>query len=311
MYESAKNHSIATFVALVAMSIASSNVFAGGLLDIEFEDADFSDPPSLIIDNPFWPLRPDEVPRTFTYIGETDDECVIDQISVSDNFYGATYILTGAEPYTDIEVVQVVDTEWVFEDLPDGVECNLDLLPNDDAIKELTLDWYLEDNQNNIWYVGEYSQSFEDDCAEIEFDPTGETVPFECKEGSWEAGKNGAPEGEEAVIGQAGIVVPGDEPIAGEPLTPGTYFMQEVAYEAEDMAKILKLNASVEDAYPGVDYENCRKVKEWTALEPGASVEHKWYCHLPGTSGPGLVLIEGVGGGQTEVEELIDITPAL
>ena len=36
MCESAKNHSVATFVALVAMSLASSNVFAGGLLDIEF-----------------------------------------------------------------------------------------------------------------------------------------------------------------------------------------------------------------------------------------------------------------------------------
>ena len=31
MCESAKNHSVATFVALVAMSLASSNVFAGGL----------------------------------------------------------------------------------------------------------------------------------------------------------------------------------------------------------------------------------------------------------------------------------------
>jgi hypothetical protein len=66
--------------------------------------------------------------------------------------------------------------------------------------------------------------------------------------------------------------------------------------------------ASVEDAYPDGDgsYENCRKVKEWTALEPGGSVEHKWYCPGDG-DGPGLVLIEGIGGGPTEVEELVSI----
>ena len=89
--------------------------------------------------------------------------------------------------------------------------------------------------------------------------------------------------------------------------------MQEVAYEAEDMAKILRLNASVsieEGSFMGT-YEDCRKVKEWTALEPGASVEHKWYCHNPGELGPGLLLIEGVGGGPTEVEELVHISVPL
>ena len=51
-------------------------------------------------------------------------------------------------------------------------------------------------------------------------------------------------------------------------------------------------------------YENCRKTKEWTPLEPGASVEHKWYC----ADGAGLVLIEGVGGGRTEKEVLVEVT---
>jgi len=304
-----KNLFSTAVLAVIAMGWAGSGALAGGLLDIDFEDAVFSSPPSLIIDNEYWPLRPDVTPRVFTYIGETEDECVIDQISVSDIMYGATYTLTGAPPYNGLEVVQVVDTEWVFEDLPDGVECDIALLAMDDAedaVKERTLDWYLEDAQDNIWYVGEYSQSFEDDCEQYDFDPTGAGIPDECTEGSWQAGVQAGPPGEE-VTGKAGIVVPGEEPIAGEPLTPGEYFMQEVAFEAEDMAKILKLNGSVDEAYPDEsDYENCRKVKEWTALEPGASVEHKWYC-----SGPGLVLIEGIGGGPTEVEELVDIFPVL
>ncbi len=283
-----------TMIAVIAVGVAGGSALAGGLLAIDFETAVFSD--QLRIDNPYWPLRPDDTPRIFTYIGETEDECVIDQISVA----GATHLLTGAAPYTNVLAVEVVDTEWVFEDLGE-VECTLDLLPNDSAIKEKTLDWYVQDDQDNVWYLGESSENFEDECG-----PYPGSGDPECLEGSWEAGVNGAPDGEEEVIGEAGIVVPGDEPIAGEPLTAGTFFMQEVAYEAEDMAKILKLNGrvSIEEGDFAGDYEDCRKVKEWTALEPGGSVEHKWYCH-----GPGLILIEGIGGGPTEVEVLVEISP--
>ena len=37
-------------------------------------------------------------------------------------------------------------------------ECSLDLLlepDSDKAIKEFTLDWYMQDDQQNIWYVGD------------------------------------------------------------------------------------------------------------------------------------------------------------
>jgi len=322
MYKSNKNIFAAIFAAL-SMGVTSGGALAGGFLDVEFGEVSFGDPgDQLVINNPYWPLRLDNSTRTFTYIGETDDECVIDQVTANHPDHDDFYTLLGDSPYNGLVAAQVVDTEWVFEEVEEG-ECNINLLMSPDAgeaIKELTLDWYVQDVQENIWYVGEYSQNFEDlrdeggpDCSLYGFrDPGG--VPPECTEGSWEAGMDGDPS-EEILIGEAGIVVPGDEPIAGEPLTPGTYYMQEVAYEAEDMAKILKLKASVEDAYspyfPSASYENCRKVKEWTALEPGGSVEHKWYCHVPEGLGPGLVLIEGVGGGPTEVEELVDIFPAL
>jgi hypothetical protein len=217
----------AALIAAITIGIASSTALAGGLLDLKFSEAQFSVPPRLIIDNEYWPLRPDSTPRVFTYIGESEDECVIDQISVNDIMHGATYIMGGAAPYGGLEVVQVVDTEWVFEELPDGVECDTDLLlaeDAEDAIAELTLDWYLEDDQDNVWYVGEYSQSFEDECGQFDFDPTGSGIPDECKEGSWEAGVIGG-EGDDAVLGEAGIVVPGNEPVTGEPLTPGTFYL--------------------------------------------------------------------------------------
>jgi hypothetical protein len=81
--------------------------------------------------------------------------------------------------------------------------------------------------------------------------------------------------------------------------------MQEVAEVAEDMARILspKASVSIETGDFEGDYENCRKVKEWTALEPGGSVENKYYC-----IGPGLILINDLGGGSTETEVLIEIT---
>ncbi len=294
---------VATTGAAIILSMSSGTALAGGFLDVSFEDAVFSNP--LVIDNPYWPLRLDSNPRTFTYIGETEDECVIDQISVNDGDFGATYKLTTKDkdsPYKKFIAVQVVDTEWVFEEFD---ECNLDLLNDVEsigAIKEKTLDWYAQDDQGNIWYLGEDSENFEDECG-----PYPGFGDPDCLEGSWEAGINGAPDDEEPVIGEAGIVVPSNEPIDGEPLTSGTYYMQEVAYEAEDMAKILKLETSlsVEDGVDPGEYENCRTVKEWTALEPGESVEHKTYC----VGGNGLVLIEGLGGGQTEIEVLVHVTP--
>ncbi len=291
-------------ITAILMATVSNASFAGGLLDIEFGDVPFADP--LIIDNPYWPLNPDDLDRTFTYIGESADECIVNQVSVNDNFYGATHELTGEPPYGGLTALQVVDIEWVFEDVE---VCDLSLLPDDSAIKEFTLDWYMQDDQQNIWYVGELSQNFEEEgCGTFPNPNVNPVDDPQCFEGSWEAGKVGG-SGDEAVVGEAGIVVPGDFPLPGESLENGTYFMQETAFEAEDMAKILRQHASlsVEDGVEPGEYGNCRKTKEWTALEPGASVEHKWYC----ADGPGLVLVEGVGGGPTELEVLIDVSPLL
>ena len=320
-------HGVATILTVLAISAAGSSALAGGFLDIQFDDSGVYFVTPTIINNPYWPLRPDEdYTWVFTYIGETEDECVIDQVVANHPDYADTYTLTTMDtdsPYYDFETAQVVDTEWVFEDLPDGTECSLALLESDDAddaIQELTFDWYAQDYQLNIWYMGEASRDFGDaeidgeevECPSLEdvgLDVLRENWPsdelfLECTGGSWEAGLPGQEEGE--IIGQAGIVVPGDFPRIGEPLTPGTYYMQEVAEGAEDMAKILRLNAplSVEDGIDPGEYDVCRKVKEWNPFEHGQSVEHKWYC----LGGNGLVLIQGIGGGPTESEVLVDIT---
>lgn len=294
-----RNHFTAKIMVAIAMGVAGGSVFAGGLLSVSFGDATFTTP--TIIDNEYWPLLPAGVTsRAFTYIGETEDGCVIDVISTMEGDIRAGF--EGAYAAMTAQVIR--DEEWEVEDC--------DTTPTDEDLAELTFDWYAQDDYGNIWYLGEASRDFGDGCPSQAQVPLGTEdwgdfgfgdLQDECTEGSWEAGQYG-PDGE--IIAEAGIVVPSDFPTGefGDPLSPGTFFMQELAEGAEDMAKILKLNASVsiESGYFAGDWENCRKVKEWTALEPGGSVEHKYYC-----PGPGLLLINGLTGGPTESEVLMEM----
>ena len=299
MNKKVKNHIIAGVIAMITTGFAGGSALAGGFLDIQFDEAEFDDY-GLIINNEYWPLNPDLAPRTFTYEAETEDGCVVNTVFVN----GGPYFDTGMKTITVNSVIytalEVVDIEWINEDCTDDV--------GDRVETEVTLDWYLQDDFQNIWYMGELSRSFEDDCEDGDFDRTTLTnTDDECYAGSWEAGVEAGEEGEE-VIGQPGIVVPSDYPFGdGELISNGTRYMQEVAFEAEDMAKILKRSTSlsVEDGIEPGEYGECRKVKEWNPYEPGESVEHKWYCK----GGNGLVLIEGIGGGPTEVETLVDIVP--
>ncbi len=293
--------------AAIILSMSSGTALAGGFLDVSFEDAVFSTPQ--ILDNEYWPLNPDGETRTFTYEAETEDGCVINKIYINGGPVGGPSTdplgkeLTGDYALMG-PVLEVLDIEWVDE------ECDDNLVRT-----ELTFDWYAQDKFGNIWYMGEYSRNFEEYAEGMVCPPyvsQADVVDAACTEGSWEAGII-AGEGEDAVTGEPGIVVPSDLPFGpdGEPLSTGTYYFQEVAYEAEDMAKVLRQQASLsveEGVLPG-GYENCRKVKEWNPFEPGESVEHKWYCHDSTSYGPGLVLIEGIGGGITEVETLTVIDP--
>ena len=285
-----------TAMVLVAMSLAGGSALAGGFLDVPFEDGNFPLPRD--INNDYWPLAPGGTATTFIYLGETEDGCVFDKVESNPVI---SKVL--AVPYDVVTPMVVVDREWETE-----MDCDeiLDELADDEEwepsaalLGEVTHDWYAQDKDQNIWYMGELSRSFdpEEGCDTGDFDPFEPTnTDDECYAGSWEAGVKAGEEGEE-VTGRPGIVVPSDTPFGseGEPLSNGTYYFQEVAYEAEDMAKVLRMSAPLDD------YANCRKVKEWNPYEPGESVEHKWYC----ADGPGLVLIEGIGGGPTEIEELV------
>lgn len=132
----------------------------------------------------------------------------------------------------------------------------------DGALVEDTFDWYAQDTQGNVWYLGEDSRQVQN----------GVVVGTE---GSWEAGVNGA---------SAGLIMLAQPKV-------GTQYQQEFAAGvAEDMARVMSLSATADVAYGA--FTGCLKTEEWTPLEPGAR-EAKFYC-----PGVGLVLeLEARGGG--------------
>ena len=145
-----------------------------------------------------------------------------------------------------------------------GVSCVVvrDTVTVAGEVIEDTYDWFAQDDAGNVWYFGEDTKEYEG----------GAVV---STEGSWEAGVDGA---------QPGIVMHGTPPALGIP-----YRQEYLACEAEDMAEVVDLDASVTVPYGA--YTGCRQTREFTPLEADVN-EHKYYC-----PGVGLVLEVDVATG--------------
>jgi hypothetical protein len=135
-------------------------------------------------------------------------------------------------------------------------------------IVEDTFDWYAQDRRGTVWYVGEDTTEYED----------GEPV---SKEGSWEAGVDGA---------KAGIVM------LAHPRVGRRYRQEDYPGHAEDRAKVLSRHEQAQ--VPAGHYRHVLLTKEWNPLEPKA-LEYKLYAR-----GVGLVLELGVSG-ERDVAELL------
>ncbi len=184
---------------------------------------------------------------------------------------GTTWTYT-AETEDGIEttVVEVLDETRTVA----GVECRVvwDRVFLDGVLVEDTWDWFAQDDEGNIWYLGEAVDNYE-------YDDDGNLLEV-THEGAWEAGEDGA---------QAGILIKGDPAV-------GDSYRQEY-YEgvAEDMAKVVALDVTVE-LENGVEYEGCVQTLEWNPLEED-SEEYKYYA-----PGVGLVKEEEVSG-----EEVVEL----
>ena len=192
------------------------------------------------IDNPYWPMSPG---TQWTY-REVDEE--------------------GAE----LEVV--VTVTMATKDIANGVTARVvrDSVTEDGVLIEDTFDWYAQDADGTIWYLGEDTAEFED----------GEIV---STAGSFEAGVDGA---------LAGIIMPAD------PVDGMQYRQEYYQGEAEDNGEILSTEEQV-DVQAG-HYDDVILTKDTITIEPDV-VEYKLYA-----GGVGPVLVFGVSGGGGR-EELV------
>ncbi len=176
------------------------------------------------VDNPWFPLEPG---TTLRYRGVKDGKATVDVFAVTNE----TRKILGV-PATVVHDRLYDSTGNLVED---------------------TIDWYAQDRQGNVWYLGE---------ATKELDAQGHVT---SRSGSWQAGVHGA---------QAGIFMPADPKV-------GRSFRQEYSRgQAEDHFKILSLSTPVE--VPAVSSQDAMRTEEWTPLEPGV-IDHKYYVRGIGT----------------------------
>jgi hypothetical protein len=169
------------------------------------------------VDNRFFPLRPG---TRYVYKGIEDGE---QETNVTIVTYDRKDIL-------GVSAIVVFDRVFVQGEL-----------------KEKTFDWYAQDKDGNVWYLGENTKEYEN----------GQVV---STEGSWKAGRDGA---------KPGIIM------LAHPHVPDRYFQEFLAGEAEDQARVVGLGIDLRVPYGSFD--NCLKTVEWTRLEPGVK-ESKVFC---------------------------------
>lgn len=191
--------------------------------------------------HPYLPLQPGSI---WVYEAETED---------------------GTETIT----VQVLDRTRVVN----GVNATVvrDTVTLDGEVVEDTYDWFAQDRDGTVWYLGEDTTEYEDGEA--------------SKEGSWEWGVDGA---------LPGIVMPA----APQPGTDA-YYMEYYPGEAEDQAQVIDLGRRIQ--VPFGTFEDTVTTREWTELEAG-SEELAHYAR-----GVGVVRKGPEDGGPAET--LVAYTP--
>jgi hypothetical protein len=212
-----------------------------GAEPVNLNPADFS----ADITNPYWPMKP-----------------------------GTRWIYRGVEtgePAQEIVIVVTTSTKK----LANGITARVvrDTARAEGQIIEDTLDWYAQDLEGNVWYMGEQTAEFEE----------GKVV---SRAGSWEAGKDGA---------LPGIMIP------AQPQVGQQYRQEYKKGEAEDNGQVLATNHLVE--VEAGQYKNALVTMDTTTIEPDV-VEFKFYAP---DVGPLLALDISGGAGR---EELVKVDKA-
>ena len=175
------------------------------------------------------------------------------------------------EAGASLKVVVTVTTET--RQIANGVVARVvrDTVTEDGQLIEDTFDWYAQDGEGNVWYLGEQTAEFEN----------GELT---TREGSFEAGVDGA---------LPGIIMP------AEPQVGISYRQEYYKGEAEDNGAVLALDQQADVAQG--HFEDALLTADTITIEPDV-LEYKLYA-----PGVGLVLTLGISGGGGR-EELVATT---
>jgi len=223
---------------MIAMSIAP----AGATPPSRATDQPVFDPGNFVsvIDNPYFPLP---VGRVLVYSGYRDGVTQTDTVTVTNQ----TKVILGV-------------TATVVSDVA----------MHGGTLLEQTSDWYAQDRDGNVWYLGEDTKAY---------GPHGKIDTS----GSWEAGVNGA---------IPGLIM------EGHPAIPDAYRQELLTGQAEDTAWIVGTTGTVKVAYGNV--RNILTTLEATRIEPGI-YDTKIY-------GPGLGIVQEKSLDGTEFAELVSVT---
>ena len=192
-----------------------------------------------------------------------------DFVETIDNPYmplepGTTLVYEGRSD-GETEVITVTVTDRTKEVMGVTTRVVRDTVRIDGKLFEDTFDWFAQDRFGTVWYFGEATKEFEDGKVSTA--------------GSWEAGVDGA---------LPGIVM------LAQPEVGAKYRQEYYVGEAEDMGRVLELDATTDVAYGS--FEDVIVTKDWTPLEPKIA-EHKFYAPAVG-----MVREEAVKGGSGVVE---------
>jgi len=197
------------------------------------------------ITNPYWPMKP-----------------------------GTRWIYRGTEEGESPQDIVTVATTSTKK-LANGITARVvrDTARSEGQIVEDTVDWYAQDSEGNVWYMGEQTAEFEN----------GKVV---SRAGSWEAGKDGA---------MPGIMIP------AQPQVGQRYRQEYKKGDAEDNGEVLAMNNLVE--VKAGQYRRTLVTMDTSTIEPDV-VEFKFYAP---NVGPLLAL--DIAGGAAR-EELVKIEKA-
>jgi hypothetical protein len=212
---------------------SSSSSLPQGTKPVKLDPANFTTE----IDNPYWPMRP-----------------------------GSHWVYREAE---NGEAQRVDVTVTNRTKTLDGIEARVvhDLVSRNGETLEDTYDWYAQDSDGNLWYLGENTAEYENG-------------KLKTKEGSWAYGVDGA---------QAGVVVPAN------PKQGMTYREEYYAGHAEDAAEVLNVGSQVQ--VPFGRFREAMLTRNFSTIEPTVE-EMKLYAK---DIGPVMELLVSGGSGRTEL----------